>query len=63
MVNSNQILIEHLKLTDVTLAVHDWGGAIGLGWAVEHPELARRFVLFNTEELESLRLTRYPGRP
>ncbi|MCH7808573.1 MAG: alpha/beta fold hydrolase, partial [Planctomycetes bacterium] len=41
-------LIDHLKLTDVTLAVHDWGGAIGLGWAVEHPELARRFVLFNT---------------
>ncbi len=41
-------LIDHLKLTDITLAVHDWGGAIGFGWAMQHPELVRRLVLFNT---------------
>lgn len=41
-------LMGHLKLTDVTLAVHDWGGAIGFGWAHRHPELARRFIVFNT---------------
>ncbi len=41
-------LINHLDLTDVTLAVHDWGGAVGFGWAVRHLELVRRFVLFNT---------------
>jgi len=32
----------------VDLVVHDWGGLIGLGWAVRHPELIRRIVVFNT---------------
>lgn len=41
-------LIDHLKLDGVTLAVHDWGGAIGFGWAVRNPERARRFIVFNT---------------
>ncbi len=41
-------LIDHLGLSDVTLVVHDWGGAIGFGWAVRHPELVKRFVVFNT---------------
>jgi haloalkane dehalogenase len=41
-------LIDHLNLSDVTLVVHDWGGAIGLGWAVRHPARVRRLVLFNT---------------
>ncbi|RMD80033.1 MAG: alpha/beta hydrolase, partial [Chloroflexi bacterium] len=25
-----------------------WGGAIGMGWAVRHPELVRRIVVLNT---------------
>ncbi len=33
---------------DVTLIVHDWGGMIGLAWAVRHPERVRRIVLLNT---------------
>lgn len=38
-----------LDLDDpVTLVVHDWGGMIGLGWAVEHREDVARLVLFNT---------------
>ncbi|MFQ5413342.1 MAG: alpha/beta fold hydrolase [Phycisphaerae bacterium] len=41
-------LIEHLDLSDITLAVHDWGGAIGLGWATRHVDLVRGLVLFNT---------------
>ncbi len=41
-------LMERLDLGDVTLAVHDWGGAIGMGWAVRHPQLIRRFIIFNT---------------
>ena len=41
-------LIKHLSLEEVTLAMHDWGGAIGFGWAVRHPELVRRFVVFNS---------------
>lgn len=30
------------------LVVHDWGGSIGLGWAVRHPERIRRLVILNT---------------
>ena len=32
----------------VDLIVHDWGGAIGMAWAVRHPERVRRIVLLNT---------------
>lgn len=41
-------LVEHLDLRDVTLLVHDWGGAIGLAWALEHLERVRRVVVLNT---------------
>ena len=40
--------IERLGLKDVTLVVHDFGGPIGLAWALDHPEQVRRLVLFNT---------------
>lgn len=43
-----EALVEHLDLTGVNLVVHDWGGAIGLGWAVRHPELVQRLVILNT---------------
>jgi pimeloyl-ACP methyl ester carboxylesterase len=33
---------------DLTLAVHDWGGMIGFGWAVGHAERVRRLVILNT---------------
>lgn len=41
-------LIEHLGLSDLTLVVHDWGGPIGLSYAIEHPERVRRLVILNT---------------
>jgi haloalkane dehalogenase len=41
-------LADHLGLSDVTLAVHDWGGAIGFGWATRHAGRVRRFIVFNT---------------
>src|SRR3712207_2113120 len=37
-------VMDELRLDDVTLVVHDWGGPIALGWAVEHPERVRRLV-------------------
>ncbi len=40
--------VEQLDLTNITLLVHDWGGAIGLGAALRMPERFSRFVLFNT---------------
>lgn len=41
-------LLTTLDLHEVTLVVHDWGGAIGFGWAARHPDLVRRLVVFNT---------------
>ncbi len=41
-------LIGYLALRDVTLVVHDWGGAIGMGYATRHPENVARVVVFNT---------------
>jgi len=41
-------LVDHLGLSDITLVVHDWGGAIGVGLATERPEAFQRFVITNT---------------
>ncbi len=41
-------LVEQLDLRDVTLVVHDWGGAIGFGAALRMPQRFRRFVVLNT---------------
>ena len=41
-------VIETLELKDLTLVVHDFGGPIGLAYALAHPENVRRLVLFNT---------------
>ena len=41
-------LVDFLGLKSITLVVHDWGGAIGMGLAVRKPELIKRLVLFNT---------------
>lgn len=37
-----------LDLRDVTLVVQDWGGPIGFGFAVKHPERVKRLVILNT---------------
>ena len=42
------LLIEHLDLHDITLIVQDWGGPIGLSYALDHPERVRRIVLMNS---------------
>lgn len=42
-------LLEHLDIRGpVTLAVHDWGGMIGFGWALSHAAQVRRLVILNT---------------
>ncbi len=40
--------LEQIKLEDVTVVVADWGGPIGLRWAVEHSEQVGRLVVLNT---------------
>ena len=42
-------LLRHLGITGpVTLAVHDWGGMIGFGWALSHAQQVKRLVITNT---------------
>jgi cis-3-alkyl-4-acyloxetan-2-one decarboxylase len=44
-----ECLIDHLKLDRrITLVMHDWGGMIGMAYAVRHPERIGRLVLLNT---------------
>ena len=44
-----ECLIDHLKLErPITLVMHDWGGMIGMAYAVRHPERIGRLVLLNT---------------
>ena len=47
-------LVDFLGLKNITLMVHDWGGAIGMGLAVRKPELIKRLVLFNTASFLSM---------
>ena len=49
-------LIDALELDTVDLVVHDWGGAIGCGWAVRHEPRVGRIVLLNTAAFPSLRI-------
>ncbi|HVJ38672.1 MAG TPA: alpha/beta fold hydrolase [Stenotrophomonas sp.] len=42
-------LLDHLGIRGpVTLAVHDWGGMIGFGWALSHAAQVKRLVITNT---------------
>ena len=42
-------LLAHLRIDGpVTLAVHDWGGMIGFGWALSHAAQVERLVITNT---------------
>jgi haloalkane dehalogenase len=43
-----EALMLHLDLHDITLVLHDWGGPVGLGFAVRHPARLKRLVLMNT---------------
>ncbi|MHC2992249.1 alpha/beta hydrolase [Pontibacter sp. HJ8] len=41
-------LIGELQLKNITLVVHDFGGPIGLSYALRHPENVKRIVILNT---------------
>ena len=48
-----EALVAHLGLKRIHLVVHDWGGAIGFGFAARHPNLMGRIVVLNTAAFES----------
>lgn len=41
-------LIEHLDIESISLIVHDWGGAIGMGLAERKPDKIKKIVILNT---------------
>ncbi|MDD3119307.1 MAG: alpha/beta fold hydrolase, partial [Victivallales bacterium] len=41
-------LIVALKIDAITLVVHDWGGAIGMGFAVRHPHRIKSLIILNS---------------
>lgn len=41
-------LVRHLDVHDVTLAVHDWGGPIGVGALLEDPQRVSGLLVMNT---------------
>jgi len=44
-----ETLLETLGVSDnITLALHDWGGLIGMGYATRHPDRIARIILLNT---------------
>lgn len=43
-----EAFIEQLGLNDVTLVLHDWGGALGLHWAKLHSKQVKAVVLMET---------------
>jgi len=62
-----EALVAALGLKRVHLVVHDWGGAIGFGFAVRHPGMIGRLVILNTAAFTShlmpfrISLCRTPG--
>lgn len=48
-VDNLEALLKSLKLEEpINLAVHDWGGAIGMGYATRHPDKIKRLIVMNT---------------
>ncbi len=44
-----EVFLDRLEVAnDITLILHDWGGMIGMTYAVAHPDRIRRIVLLNT---------------
>ncbi len=45
---------------DISLIMHDWGGAIGMGYACRHPEAIRNLVILNTAAFRFPESKRFP---
>ncbi len=48
LANNLEQFLHRLNLPEFTLAVHDFGGPIGLNYAIKHPGRVASLVLFNT---------------
>jgi len=57
-IDNLQQLLSHLQIDRFSLVVHDWGGAIGLGCAVQQIESLEKIALMNTAAFRSTRIPR-----
>lgn len=55
-INNLERLLDHLQIERCILMVHDWGGAIGMGWAGLYPERVSGVVVLNTAAFRSQRI-------
>ncbi len=55
-IDNLESLLDQLQVGKCTLVVHDWGGAIGMGWAVRHPHKVEKLVVMNTAAFRSTRI-------
>ncbi len=49
-------LLERLGVEQCSLVVHDWGGAIAMGWAVDHLDQVEKICVMNTAAFLSSRI-------
>jgi haloalkane dehalogenase len=54
-----EALVRSLRLTQVDLLVHDWGGAVGFGFAARHPKSVGKIAILNTA---AFAMNRIPAR-
>jgi cis-3-alkyl-4-acyloxetan-2-one decarboxylase len=60
-VNDLERLLDHLGIDGkITLVLHDWGGMIGMSWAVRNRSRIRRLVILNTAAFHLPREKRLP---
>jgi haloalkane dehalogenase len=43
-----ELFMDSLNLNNITLVFNDWGGPIGLSYAIKHPEKIKKLVILNT---------------
>ncbi len=55
-IDNLEALLDHLQITRCVLVVHDWGGAIGMGWAGRHSHRIAGLVVLNTAAFRSARI-------
>lgn len=48
-----EYLLDHLQVDRTSLVLHDWGGAIGMGYAARHPKRIQSVVILNTSAYRS----------
>jgi haloalkane dehalogenase len=43
-----ELFMDYLNLENITMTFNDWGGPIGLSYAIKYPEKFKKFVIMNT---------------